>query len=76
MDIWYGVAAPARTPTPVVQALHERFTAAANSPDVVAQLRAQGMRVVTSTPAEFRALTAKEVDRYRTIMRELDLKPE
>jgi hypothetical protein len=34
------------------------------------------MRVVTSTPAEFRALTAKEVDRYRTIMRELDLKPE
>jgi tripartite-type tricarboxylate transporter receptor subunit TctC len=76
MDIWYGVAAPARTPTPVVQALHERFTAAANSPDVVAQLRGQSMRVVTSTPAEFRALTAKEVDRYRTIMRELDLKPE
>ena len=76
MDIWYGVAAPARTPTPVVQALHERFTAAASSPDVVAQLRGQGMRVVTSTPAEFKALMAKEVDRYRTIMRELDLKPE
>ena len=76
MDIWYGVAAPARTPTPVVQALHERFTAAANSPDVVAQLRGQGMRVVTSTPAEFKTLMAKEVDRYRKIMRELDLKPE
>ena len=76
MDIWYGVAAPARTPTPVVQALHERFTAAASSPDVVAQLRGQGMRVVTSTPAEFKTLMAKEVDRYRKIMRELDLKPE
>jgi tripartite-type tricarboxylate transporter receptor subunit TctC len=76
MDIWYSVAAPARTPTPVVQALHERFTAAASSPDVVAQLRGQGMRVVTSTPAEFKTLMAKEVDRYRTIMRELDLKPE
>jgi tripartite-type tricarboxylate transporter receptor subunit TctC len=76
MDIWYGVAAPARTPTPVVQALHEKFTAAASSPDVVAQLIAQGMRVVTSTPAEFKTLIAKEVDRYRTIMRELDVKPE
>jgi tripartite-type tricarboxylate transporter receptor subunit TctC len=76
MDIWYGVAAPARTPTPMMQALHERFTAAASSPDVVAQLRGQGMRVVTSTPAEFKTLMAKEVDRYRTIMRELDVKPE
>ena len=76
MDIWYGVAAPARTPTPMIQTLHERFTAAASSPDVVAQLRGQGMRVVTSTPAEFKTLMAKEVDRYRKIMRELDLKPE
>jgi hypothetical protein len=31
---------------------------------------------VTSTPAEFKTLMAKEVDRYRKIMRELDLKPE
>ena len=76
MDIWYGVAAPGRTPPPVVQALHEKFAAAASSPDVGAQLSAQGMRVVTSTPAEFKALIAKEVDRYRTIMRELDVKPE
>jgi tripartite-type tricarboxylate transporter receptor subunit TctC len=76
MEIWYGVAAPARTPTPMMQALHERFTAAASSPDVVAQLRGQGMHVVTSTPAEFKTLMAKEVDRYRKIMRELDLKPE
>lgn len=76
MDIWYGLAAPARTPPPVVQALHARFTAAASSPDVIAQLRGQGMRVVTSTPGELKSLIASEVDRYRTIMRDLDVKPE
>jgi tripartite-type tricarboxylate transporter receptor subunit TctC len=76
MDIWYGLAAPARTPPPVVQALHASFTSAASSPEVVAQLRGQGMRVVTSTPAELKTLIVKEVDRYRTIMRELDVKPE
>jgi tripartite-type tricarboxylate transporter receptor subunit TctC len=76
MDIWYGVAAPAQTPRPVVAALHERFAAAAVSSEVVARLRQQGIRVLTSTPAEFTSLIAKEIDRYRTIMRELDIKPQ
>jgi len=69
------VAVPAQTPMPMVQALHDRFAAAAISPDVIAQLREQGIRVVTDTPAEFKSLIAKETDRYRTIMRELDLTP-
>jgi tripartite-type tricarboxylate transporter receptor subunit TctC len=46
------------------------------APDVVAKLSGQGIRAVTNTPAEFTALIAREVDRYRTIMRELDIKPQ
>ncbi len=76
MDIWYGVAAPAQTPKPVVTALHDRFAAAAVSSEAVAKLRQQGIRVLTSTPAEFTSLIAKEIDRYRTIMRELEIKPQ
>jgi tripartite-type tricarboxylate transporter receptor subunit TctC len=76
MDIWYGVAAPAQTPKPVVTALHDTFAAAAVSSEAVAKLRQQGIRVLTSTPAEFTSLIAKEIDRYRTIMRELEIKPQ
>jgi tripartite-type tricarboxylate transporter receptor subunit TctC len=76
MEVWYGAAAPAQTPGTTVEALHERFSSAAMAPDVVAKLTGQGIRAVTNTPAEFTALIAREVDRYRTIMRELDIKPQ
>lgn len=76
MDIWYGVAAPAQAPKPVVSALRDTFAAAAVSSEAVAKLRQQGIRVVTSTPAEFTSLIGKEIERYRTIMRELDIKPQ
>ena len=32
--------------------------------------------MLTSTPAEFTSLIAKEIERYRTIMRELEIKPQ
>jgi tripartite-type tricarboxylate transporter receptor subunit TctC len=76
MEVWYGAAAPAQTPAATIEALHDRFASAAMAPDVVARLSGQGIRAVTNTPPEFTALIAREIERYRTIMRELDIKPQ
>jgi tripartite-type tricarboxylate transporter receptor subunit TctC len=76
MEVWYGAVAPAQTPAATVEVLHERFASAAMAPEVAAKLAGQGIRAVTNTPPEFTALIAREIDRYRTIMRELDIKPQ
>ena len=53
--VWFGLAAPAKTPEPVIKSLHEVFAKAIASPDVRDKLAAQGIHVGASTPAELAA---------------------
>jgi tripartite-type tricarboxylate transporter receptor subunit TctC len=42
-ETWYGILAPARTPKPVLQLLHEAISALAAEPELLAKIRAQGI---------------------------------
>ena len=61
--VWFGLAAPAKTPEPMIRNLHDLFAKAVASPDVKAKLAAQGIIVGASTPealaARIKADTAK-----------------
>ena len=53
VDSWFGLAAPAGTPTEIIQRLNAEVVRIGTLPDVRARLEAQGLRVTTSTPEGF-----------------------
>ncbi|HEX7864980.1 MAG TPA: tripartite tricarboxylate transporter substrate binding protein [Variovorax sp.] len=66
-DGWYGFAAPARTPAPVIDKLARTVVAAMGNPALQAQLRAQGMEPVAIGAAAFRTQMEGEISRYRAL---------
>ncbi|MDH6595218.1 tripartite-type tricarboxylate transporter receptor subunit TctC [Variovorax sp. TBS-050B] len=66
-DAWYGFAAPARTPAPVLDRLARAVGATMGSPALQAQLRAQGMEPAVIGAAAFRSQMEGEISRYRAL---------
>ncbi len=66
-DAWYGFAAPARTPHPVLEKLTRAVSAAMRNPALVAQLRSQGLEPVVIEAAAFRSQMEGEISRYRAL---------
>lgn len=68
LQIWFGLAAPRRTPPAIVEALNRLFVGAAKTPDLVATLAKQGFFVKTDTPAEFKTQIAQDIGKYRPVI--------
>jgi tripartite-type tricarboxylate transporter receptor subunit TctC len=71
---WMGLIAPAGTPEPVVQKIHDEVVAALASTAVQAKLRAQLMLPVGNTPAEFTAGLKAELARWAPVVRAADIR--
>jgi tripartite-type tricarboxylate transporter receptor subunit TctC len=68
-DQWYGVVAPAGTPPEVVARLNAAINQALASPEVRAQLAAEGAVPVQTTPKAFADFIASEIPRWREVVR-------
>ena len=66
-DGWYAVAAPARTPAPVVEKLVKAVEAALRDARLQEQIRAQGMEPVFVGPKAMHAAMEDEIGRYRAL---------
>ncbi|WP_185546175.1 tripartite tricarboxylate transporter substrate binding protein [Variovorax sp. KBW07] len=66
-DAWYGMAAPPRTPAPVLAKLTRAINATMCNPAVQAKLRAQGMEPVSIGAAGFSRQVDAEIPRYRAL---------
>jgi tripartite-type tricarboxylate transporter receptor subunit TctC len=75
-DIWYGLFAPARTPSDTTARLAGWFTAAMREPAVKAKLVAMGLRPVGMCGVEFRDYVRKQYDTYGRVIREAGIKAE
>ena len=53
VNVWYGILAPAGTPTAAIDRLNKAFTEVAQDPKIREQLASNGYQMVGSTPAEF-----------------------
>ena len=71
---WVGVFATAGTPRPVIDRLNKEINRIIHLPDVVAVLDKQGVSPTGSTPEEFQALISREINQWREIAREADIK--
>ncbi|MBK1657819.1 Bug family tripartite tricarboxylate transporter substrate binding protein [Paracraurococcus ruber] len=73
---WFGLAAPAGTPAPVVARMAEAVTAALQEPEIGGRLREQGAVPGGGTPAQFAAFIAQEAARLEPVIREAGIRAE
>jgi tripartite-type tricarboxylate transporter receptor subunit TctC len=57
----FGLAAPARTPQPIIARLNEMFTDASRDPGVAKKAVSQGVELAPNAPQEFRAIISGEL---------------
>jgi len=67
--VWFGLAAPAKTPEPAIRSLHEMFAKAVAAPDVREKLAAQGISVGSSAPGELLARIKADTARLAPIIK-------
>jgi tripartite-type tricarboxylate transporter receptor subunit TctC len=58
---WNGLLAPAKTPRPIVDRLHDEIAYAVKQPSVQAKFAPQGVDPLPLSPKEFDAMIAKEI---------------
>ena len=73
LEGWNGLFAPAGTPRPVIERLHQAVVAAVRHPDVTKRLTELGAEPVGSSPAEQEAILKKQMDQFRPIIRDMKI---
>ena len=64
---WYGVFAPAGTPTPLVEQLSAELNKALSASDMRAKLAAMGSESVNGSSEDFRQFIAREIPFWESI---------
>lgn len=64
---WYGLAAPAGTPTPIIERLNAALNRALDKPDLQKRLEPLGIYVQKTTPSEFDGFVRDQVAQWNEI---------
>ena len=75
-SVWYGLVAPAATPKPIVQKLHEEVQKALQTKEVRERMNAVGGEVVPGSSEMFTNLIRSERTRYSKLVREANIQPD
>jgi tripartite-type tricarboxylate transporter receptor subunit TctC len=73
---WYGVAAPAKLPKPLLEKLHAGIQSLAKSPEFIKTMRTNGSEVKTSTPEEFRQFMLADMKKWADVVKRAGIKPQ
>jgi tripartite-type tricarboxylate transporter receptor subunit TctC len=65
---WYGLVAPAKTPTAIVAMLNAEIIKALTRPDVIEKIRTLGADPIGGSPKEFTAFMTEQIETTRRIM--------
>jgi tripartite-type tricarboxylate transporter receptor subunit TctC len=71
---WSGIAAPPRTPAPIIARLHAEIERAIAVPDVRARFVAFGAEVRSTTPAEMHDLVARQIALWTKVANEAGIR--
>jgi tripartite-type tricarboxylate transporter receptor subunit TctC len=75
-DSWVGILVPAGTPAEIIAVLYRDSTKILAQPDTKERLAALGYDVVASTPQEFAARIAAEIEMWAKVIRAANIKAE
>jgi len=70
---WNGVAAPAKTPRPIIERLNKEINAALALPDVRSKFQDVGIDARGGTPEELRDILANEIDKWNNLVNTMKL---
>jgi tripartite-type tricarboxylate transporter receptor subunit TctC len=70
VSTWYGIWAPAATPSAIVRRVSSDVAAVVRMPDVRARLAELGAEPVGSTPQEFAAYNRSELGKWAKIVKD------
>jgi len=73
---WFGVAAPAGTPRPVIARLHEGFDRPLRQADVRERLAALGYEVIAATPQQMAATIREDTKKWAKVIKDSGATPE
>ncbi|MBA3588572.1 tripartite tricarboxylate transporter substrate binding protein [Methylibium sp.] len=76
VDVWFGFAAPAGTPQPILDKLNTEIVKILNMTDVKAKFAAQGVDVIGSTQAEFAKHLVEQSEMWAKVVRDAGVTPE
>ena len=73
---WWGVGAPKKTPTEIVEKLNKEINAALADPKIKARLADLGGTVMVGSPADFGKFITDETDKWGKVIRAAGIKAE
>lgn len=73
---WFGVAAPAKTPRPIIERLHGEIVRALNTPDLRERLQGMGADPVGNTPEQYTAFVQNEITKWARVIKAAGIKGE
>ena len=73
-ETWFGLLAPASTPRPIIDRLNREVTSVLDLPDVRERWTSIGAVSAPSTPQEFDALIAKDMERFAKLAQDAGVK--
>jgi tripartite-type tricarboxylate transporter receptor subunit TctC len=76
LDIWYGLVAPAKTPSEVMARLDDWSASAVKAEDMKPKLAQQGLYPIGVCGAQFAAHLRKQYDDYARVIREAHIRAE
>lgn len=71
---WFGFLGPRGLPKTIVAQLYNESKRAMNAPEVVRRMANEGMEIVVNPPEEFAAEMKAEYDKWRMLVKRLDIK--
>ena len=76
ISLWYGIAAPARTPPAIVSRLNSELNKILDMPDIRRSFAQQGAEAAGGTPERFERFMREESARWRVVVKQAGIKPE
>lgn len=73
---WFGLVAPAKVPTPIIQKMSKDVAEILAMPDVKTRYATMGMELSPQEPAEFDAFVAREFDRWTQVIKKAGIPSE
>ena len=73
---WFGIAAPAGTPAPIIARLHKAIADAVRSPAMAERFAKSGASLVGDTPEQFAAQIRRERVQWGEIIKAAGIKPQ
>ena len=76
ISLWYGIAAPAGTPQPIIRQLNVELAKILEMRDIRESFAKQGADPAGGTPEQFDTFIREESARWRDVVKQADIKPE